>query len=322
MDAEAYAQLQATCIRELPLWQQVADAARRSLIDGLRLAGIEAEVTARAKAVDSILRKLVFKYGTDDVTRATDRAGARVVVHLPSDVEHACEVVRRTFDVVKEEDTADRYEADQFGYRGVHLDAVVTGLPFDPKEIIGMTLCEVQVRTVAEHAWSVLSHLLTYKSPGDDQLPYEMKRRIHRLVAIVELFDQEARGAFEQITNRPEYPVHKLIYDIERLHHRITGLLRRCDADLTAELATLYEGDPSEAVYHFVDMNTDKMRTVFSAYDESISPLLHQPEALVLWERLEHDPVALERRWAEAGYPQVLLENMATVWGIDLPDLA
>lgn len=322
MDADAYAQLRATCIREHSLWEQVADAARRSVIDGLRLAGIEAEVSARAKEVDSLLRKLVFKYGTDDVTRATDRAGARVVVHLPGDVRRACEVIRRTFEVVKEERTADRYEADQFGYRGVHLDAIVAGLPFDTGKMIGVTLCEVQVRTVAEHAWSVLSHLLAYKSPGDDQLPYEMKRRIHRLVAIVELFDQEARGAHDQITGRPEYAVHKLIYDIERLHHRVTGLLRRCDADLTAELATLYQGDPSAAVSHFVDTNMEKLRTVFAAYDESISPLMRRPEALVLWERLEHDAVALERRWAETGYPQVLLENMATVWGIDLPDLA
>lgn len=312
---------------EHEVWQTVASSVAARLVEEMRAAGVETEVTSRAKDPDSLLRKMVFRYQSDDLRVVTDKAGARVVVHMPSDVTAACDVVRRTFKVVKEEDIANRYEADRFGYRGIHLDARVQIPGIDPSSVVGDLLCEVQVRTVAEHAWSVLSHMLTYNSPGEESIPRAMRRRISRLVAIVELFDQEARAAEIEITERAEYRVHRLAYDLERLYGRAVGdlldSLPRCEPELVEFLAPLYddESEHTERLTEFAAARANQLRTVTQSYDSTISPFIHQPEAFILWERLEHDAVAIASYWRASGYPDIFLENMATVWGIDLPEL-
>jgi len=54
--------------------------------------------------------------------------------------------------------------------------------------------------------------------------------------------------------------------------------------------------------------------------DESISPFIHQPEAFIMWERLDYDAPAVVQLWQETGYPDSFLRNMAIVWGVDLPE--
>lgn len=327
MDAEAYARLRDRCSAEHAHWATVARAVEQRTRHLLRNAGIEAEVSGRAKDPDSLLRKLVFKYDSDDLARVPDRAGARAVLHLPSDLQEACDLVRTGFSVVREDDVASSYDPDQFGYRGIHFDVRVDDHGIEPSTVTGDITCEIQVRTVAEHAWSVLSHLLVYKAPGEADLPKDLRRRIHRLVALVELFDQEAGAAREAIVQRPEYVVNRISFDVERIHNATVGdllpSLSRCDPDLVAQLALLYRSEPEpwERIRAFAGEHTQRLRDVVSSYDLAVSPLIHQPEAFLLWERLDQDAVAVVIRWAETGYPIVLLENMATIWGVDLPDV-
>jgi len=70
----------------------------------------------------------------------------------------------------------------------------------------------------------------------------------------------------------------------------------------------------------FADANRDKLRHVVKTYDDFISPFIRQPEAFILWERLDHDLVTVVHLWQATAYPVAFLMNMATVWGVDLPD--
>lgn len=324
MHADEYRALRERCLAEHAIWKGVAEEVRRRLDTSLREDGISADVTARPKEVDSLLRKLVLRYRTDDLTAVRDKAGARIVLHLPSDLEAARSIVRDLFPNSKEEDTAARLGEHEFGYRGIHFDAEVPEPGFDKNSVVGTLLCEIQLRTVAEHAWSLLSHHLLYKSPGHDGIPPAMRRRVHRLVAIVELFDQEARAAFAEITERPEYSVNAFMLGLERLHSQTVGdllpSLRQCDYELTEWLLPLY-GDTSAPVEAlqllaaFTTSNRDRLRAVIGQYDEAISPFVGQPEALVLWERLDFDATAVVEQWAASAYPMTFLEDMATIWG-------
>lgn len=152
-----------------------------------------------------------------------------------------------------------------------------------------------------------------------------MRRRINRLVAIVELFDLEAAATHTQITTLPDYAVHKLAFELERLHSRALGdllpSLYQCDSDLVSFLAPLFS-EPQQAgarLQSFTDANLAKLRSIVASPESLISPLARQPEALVIWDRLDWDPVALVRHWTEGGYPLGFLEDLATIWGIELP---
>jgi ppGpp synthetase/RelA/SpoT-type nucleotidyltranferase len=327
VDGDAYVALRQRCIEDFEPLRIVASEVQSHLERELQTLGIEVEVSARAKDTDSLLRKLVLRYETDDVERAKDRVGARVVVHMPSDVEAVRSKLHDILRVTDDEDVSERLDPDQFGYRGIHLE-IDLGQEFSraagsPRTLLG----EVQIRTVAEHAWSVLSHLLMYKSPGEDSIPGPMRRRVNRLIALVELFDLEARAVQNDITTMPEFSLHKTVYDVERLHSRTVGdivqAIQQCSPELTATLLDLYgESDnPSELVATFVAGNREKLRTVLETYDSEISPLLRQPEAFILWERLDHDAVAVAQLWRSTAYPESFLQNMAIVWGVDLPDL-
>jgi hypothetical protein len=269
---------------------------------------------------------MVFKYDSADLSRVTDRAGVRVVVHVPDDVESVCAIIRRLLPHHEEENVAGRYGPDTFGYRGIHFDVTLDGAA-TTVPLTGEPTCEIQVRSAAEHAWSVLSHLLTYKSPGEEAVPAAMRRRINRLIALVELFDQEARATRADIMALPEYGVQRLIYDLDRVHAATVGdllpTLYRCDSGLVAELAGSYRAgdDPSALVRAFADLNRDRIRNVVQTYDSHTSVLVRQPESFLLWERLDADPVDLAQRWVRTSFPQEILRTIATVWGVDLPEV-
>lgn len=324
MDAEEYRALRERCFSDYDDWKQLADGVADSLRTAMKRCGMECDLASRAKDPDSLLRKMVLKYNSSDLSRARDRAGVRVVVHLPSDLPGVLQLVRDTFPDHDEEVVSNRYKADQFDYRGVHFDVRLTNSPVSSS--LDRATCEIQVRTVAEHAWSVLSHLLTYKSPGDDTIPREMKRRMHRLVALVELFDQEAIETQAQIMSRPEYAVQRLVFDLDRVHAQtvgdLTSTLMKSDPDLVDPLSHAYapEEDPSEILAAFVNTNRDRLRRTVEN-NGLLSPLITLPEAILVWERLDYDVVAARAAWEETGLPISYLEDLATVWGVDLPDL-
>lgn len=327
MDGDAYTALRLRCDAEQPAWETVAATVHDRLRGALRSAGIDAEVSARAKDAYSLLRKMVFKYQTDDLSKAGDRAGARVVVHLPSQLDEVCGIVESQFDVLDKDNKSTGLKPDEFRYRGIHYDVVVNDPGIAPGDVTGQVRCEIQVRTVAEHAWSVLSHLLLYKSPGEEDIPADIRRRVNRLIAIVELFDMEAIAAHTQITTRPEYATHKLVYDLERTHARTVGDLtesvQRCDLDLTGALLPLYGDDPSpsDTLAEFAAARAPDLRNAIIYNPPVVSPLVRMPEAFIIWERLDYDSVAVAQHWPATGYPLEYLQDLAIAWGTDVPDI-
>ncbi|KSU66697.1 RelA/SpoT domain-containing protein [Arthrobacter sp. NIO-1057] len=57
---------------------------------------------------------------------------------------------------------------------------------------------EVQVRTVVSDAWYMIDHRLNYKNPTD--LPPNLQRRVLRLIALAELFDEEVSSLISDVS--------------------------------------------------------------------------------------------------------------------------
>jgi hypothetical protein len=60
------------------------------------------------------------------------------------------------------------------------------------------------------------------------------------------------------------------------------------------------------------------LQALYRAYreDERANPLLFQPEALLIFERLETDPDRLRGAWPVDRLRLELLESLGTVWGV------
>jgi hypothetical protein len=66
----------------------------------------------------------------------------------------------------------------------------------------------------------------------------------------------------------------------------------------------------------FYQRNSNKLLYVFDKYGKSIShsPLLFQPEVLMVFDRIEADEFSLEELWSKH-FPIKELQDLALVWG-------
>src|SRR4029077_19626911 len=76
-------------------------------------------------------------------------------------------------------------------------------------------LAEIQIHTRAESAWADASHDITYKAALD--LPKPLTRRITRLLALVELFDDQLSVAQHELLALPGFPAARMLVALDRL---------------------------------------------------------------------------------------------------------
>ena len=182
--------------------------------------GISAIVDARAKAIDSLIGKILRKPYSDPLEQLTDLCGARVVTDALSHVQPVCDYIRRHF-AIDEANCVDKLATlgdEKFGYLSVHL--IVSFRPGEFGELVKEMAeqerdreaflaaarrvgalapaegdvprtysAEVQVRTVLQHAWAAIGHDRIYKSTFE--VPEPLKRRANRLSAVLEEADED-----------------------------------------------------------------------------------------------------------------------------------
>ena len=135
------------------------------------------QVESRAKEIDSLKTKAKSgRYSSlDDVP---DLCSVRVIVYTKADLEQVVDVLLATFPNAIRETHGAPEESGSFGYASTHLDVHIddpaTHLP-GLRRHTGLR-AEVQVRAVLQHAWSAISHRLTYKSAAE--VPKSVQRRL------------------------------------------------------------------------------------------------------------------------------------------------
>lgn len=126
---------------------------------------VPTRVSARAKTLKSILRKIQqktrdgFKFKTPQHVehQINDLAAARVVCDYLQDISFIHGYLKRHPAIkILANKTEDYIANPKDGYRGVHLVVEV-------KTSFGRARCEVQLRTMLQHAWAEKSHDLLYK---------------------------------------------------------------------------------------------------------------------------------------------------------------
>jgi len=313
---------------ERPTYVALAELIGRELERRLQALGLEVIVQWRAKDLLSFTKKALRGGYVDPLAEIGDKAGVRVIVHYLDDVGAVEAAVGDICNIHSRESKLGAMAYDQLGYLGIHLDVEpvrALAATSEDRTVTGRH-AELQIHTKAQSAWAVISHDLLYKPPVE--LSDEVKRGVTRLVALVELFDAEVKRTRYAVRSDPHYRELMIIEELDNRIIRFTE--RRPDRALSAlsvpALSALYDVDPEHIVPDhiepFLAANEDKLTKIYDHYraDTRANPLLFQPEALVIFERLENDVDRISDAWPVDALPIDLLENLASIWGADLHD--
>jgi len=193
-----------------PEYEELATKVASILREALRKNELQPHsITNRAKDLDRFEEKASKpdpdepdkpKY-PDALTDIQDMAGVRVTTYFLSHIGIVDQIITEEFEVLERTDKSEALiKEDRFGYQSVHfivrLQAPRTQLTEYKK--IASRVCEVQVRTILQHAWAEIEHDIRYKSKID--IPPDIRRRFLNLAGLLEIADRE----FETIQQEDE----------------------------------------------------------------------------------------------------------------------
>jgi len=303
-----------------PLYEHLAKTCAGLLETRLVEAGIRHTVQFRVKDFASFIRKAIRKDASDPFLSIRDFAGLRVVVPFFRDRDRVAAVVRHTLDVRGEEDTSMRHSVTEFGYRGWHFEVALRSEDLTGRSELRDQVAELQVHTRAESAWAEAGHDLIYKPRAP--VPESVQRRNARLMALVELFDEQMTTSQSDLLGAPGFYEAAMLVALEQ--HFLPLARQEFDRQLSLEilgvLKSLY--DPGELAGYegrirtFVASHEAFLKELYARYraDNRRNVLVFQPEALAILDLIERDPVALISAWDDA-LPADLLDGVARALG-------
>lgn len=155
-------------------------------------------VESRVKSIVSFQSKI--KQLVSEKKELYDLAGIRIAGYVRSDVKKILKVIKDNFDIdeLKSKDKASELNADQFGYRAIHLVGKLPntriGLP-EYKKFKGMYF-EIQIKTILEHGWAQINHDRNYKY---NILPKHIQHEFYLVAGILETADSQFEIINEKI---------------------------------------------------------------------------------------------------------------------------
>jgi putative GTP pyrophosphokinase len=202
----------------------------------------------RVKETDSFLEKaLVRKRKADPLSEITDQVGVRFVVLLLEDIARIGKIIELgPWLCQKDRDfQQERLEkADYFAYQSDHfVIRTRSEQVFDGVSIAADMPCEVQIRTILQHAYAEMAHSSSYKPPV--KLPEEDQKHINRSLAKGSALIETTDDVFGEIKKRlHEYneSVAALLARSSELYQEITGEAANPNTPLGELIAEEYRG--------------------------------------------------------------------------------
>lgn len=274
-------------------------------------ASIPVTISYRVKADDSLLKKMLYK--NTPYSEINDKVGVRGVVHFLSDLSASDGLIQREFGerIRKRENKLETCDDKTFGYLSIHYD--ISSKKAEAKPLI----CELQLRTICQNAWSELAHILSYKP--ETELPKDIKREVNALSALMEIADNQFQFILDMINELPVTNPTRILRTLDGFFYSHIGAWY--DSEMSRyfldDIARIYSQDENiiNILYIFLEQKGDEIARV--AKDRKDILFFSQPEIVLILERLEKKPLMLEEYW-EGKYPIEQLEAVANAWGISI----
>lgn len=283
-----------------PMLEAWGEFVSDSLVSAFKAGGVSVQIQSmRPKDVDSAIGKLARKPYKDPLVEMTDLVGVRIVVPLSLELVRASEILESSteWDYAKARDPEGEAQADpeRFGYQSVHYEL----WPKHDRELGDVlvekgTACEVQLRTLLQHAYAEVTHDHLYKSALAP--PAKATRFMASSMALIEttdhLFCETMKLLDEERKNSSE-----LLANLAELHAARVASGVRCDTKLNmAVLETFQEDIPNDLprqIGSLLDENdyiVCRMRSRLRS-----DPFWSQPVALLAYWLVANDQLRADR---------------------------
>lgn len=275
----------------------------------------------RVKEENSLVAKAFFrgKNYQDPYNEITDKVGARFVVLL---VEHinviktiiqSCKLWDYSLDRDFEEER--RQKPTLFEYQSIHYivrnkqSIMVSGFT-----IPANTPCEIQIRTLLQHAYAELAHNTIYKPIG--KVPPEVHRIIARSMALIETTDALFSHASEMIEMKAQEQ-KKWMDELTRLYLSIADspqIVDKLNMFIYDAMDELVSSDDLMAVAGFIKEHSWLKGSVASHYTDNL--LYRQPIVILLYYLIDRKQRTILSKWP---LPEKYLEPLFTDLGYAMP---
>jgi ppGpp synthetase/RelA/SpoT-type nucleotidyltranferase len=313
MDTNAFRKYLEESQPAFDLWgKHVAKKINEGSIQKLGNEGIDAcfKITfpPRLKNVESALGKIGRKDYDNPVVQMTDLVGVRYVVLLSEQIELVCQIVKSEPSWVAEvsKDYQEEIEKNPkiFDYQSKHFEVRPKGnIQIDGITITTDICCEVQIRTLLQHAYAELVHDSIYKPVGN--VPPKAERQVAKSMALMETTDELFCSTMKLLTdaNKPRNQLYEDLVCIYR--EKIGGPLLQPDIKTSYavldEFRELFRDGLSAEIRSYIESKEYISRKVIDRAKTNL--FFAQPVILfVYWAVDEIDPDDLKRRWPLPGY--------------------
>lgn len=187
---------------EKPMYQAWGNLIIHTIRDGLQSCGIEdldsfikIPVKSRLKADNSLLDKAYKrnKPYIDPYSEIEDKVGLRFIVLLTADIDIISKIIKENniwkYDLSRDFNEEREKDPLLFTYQSVHfILRPHKDIFYEGVEILTSTPCEVQIRTLLQHAHAELTHDAIYKSKKVAEP--EVHRTVAKSMALIETTDE------------------------------------------------------------------------------------------------------------------------------------
>ncbi|MGM0562476.1 MAG: GTP pyrophosphokinase [Pseudomonadota bacterium] len=219
---------------------------------------LKIDATPRVKAVNSALNKISIKQYDDPKTQMTDLVGVRFVVLTTDDlclVEKIIEHQDWGWEVSKDFALDIEVSPKVFDYQSKHYEVrPKRELNVGGVRVPDFICCEVQVRTLLQHAYAELVHDNIYKAKG--VVPPSAERYVSRSMALMETTDEIFCTALQKL-QAENYKRDSVIKVLEKVFSEDFGL-QVDDPDRQLHFAVLESY--ADAVEEF---SSERLRDIF-----------------------------------------------------------
>lgn len=183
----------------------------------------------RLKDDESLIDKAFYRSNkkyTDPYTQIEDKVGIRFVVLLIEDINRICTIIKNSnqwiFDECKHFDEDKKRDPLIFSYQSVHyILRPAEDISIGDIKILKSTPCEVQIRTLLQHAHAELTHDAVYKAKR------AVQPNVHRTVAKCMALIETTDDFFSEVTRKINHgPLEEfsIIDQLDTIYFSITGM--------------------------------------------------------------------------------------------------
>lgn len=313
--------------KEEPIYSDLGNKVIKFIKSEIPAYEILPEITFRTKEILSIVKKIKKKEKEKEYSydHLSDKLGIRIICSFNEDLNKIDTLINSSFLVKKSEKKKDELDFDRLDYTSNHYDVTLnTSVPqFKGCPHLKDLVFEIQVRTLNQHAWSTVSHGLTYKNEAE--ISPIMKRRVYRLLSLYEIADDEFAAVNMALINQPD----NLLYSLLRKLESKTFKYAKIDYDRATSLHSIKtlltyfnsneQNQISSEIENFVIAHDKKIKNIFDENQNRFLEitLLTQPEVFIVWYCLEKFQFTIEDNWGN-DFDNNELEQIQALWGKEI----